>query len=98
LILKGIGPNFYRVDLRLDKRFVIKEDLRLEFIAEATNLFNRTNFLCVNDTICGATCDPKFLTGPYDFTGSKDLPVTAPLGFTAAHPGHRVQFGLKVAF
>jgi hypothetical protein len=94
----GIGPNFYRVDLRLRKRFVIKEDFRVEFIAEATNLFNRTSFLRVNDTICGATCDPRFLTGPFDFQGSEDLPATAPLGFTAAHAGRQVQFGLKVAF
>lgn len=100
----GIGPNYYATNLRINKQFAVRGaaadvgGVRVELIAEATNLFNQTNFLRVNDTICPATCDQKFLAGPFHFKGSKDIPATAPLGFTAAHPGRQLQFGLKIAF
>lgn len=106
----GIGPNFYSVNLRFTKRFYIarqgSEGLRVDFITEAANLFNHTNFLRVNDTVCGAFaqpgfingCDPRFLTGPFDFKGRRDLPATAPLGFVGAGSPRQLQFGLKVAF
>jgi hypothetical protein len=106
----GRGANYYSVNLRLNKRFHIAhggaEGLRVEFIAEASNLFNRTNFLRVNDVVCGAAaapgfingCDPKFLTGPFDFKGRSDLPPTSPLGFVSAGAARQLQFGLKIAF
>lgn len=106
----GQGPSFYNVNLRFTKRFYItrsgNEGWRLDFITEAANLFNHTNFTRVNDTICGALaqpgfingCDPKFLTGPFDFKGRRDLPATAPLGFVGAGTPRQLQFGLKIAF
>jgi hypothetical protein len=106
----GLGPNYYSVNLRMTKRFYLRrpsaEGLRVDFVAEAMNLFNRTNFTRVNDTVCGTAalassingCDPKFLTGPFDFEGRRDLPATAPLGFTGAAAPRQVQFGLKIAF
>jgi hypothetical protein len=103
----GIGENFYSVDLRMSKRLnlrPISERARLEFIVEATNLFNRANFLRVNDVVCGTTsqpgfingCDPKFLYGPFDFKGVRGLPPTAPLGFVSAAPARQFQFAVKV--
>jgi hypothetical protein len=105
----GRGENFYSVDLRMSKRFFLRhnsEGPRVELIVEATNLLNRANFLRVNDTVCGTTaqpgfingCDPKFLTGPFDFRGRRDLPPTAPLGFVSAAPPRQFQFGLKFEF
>jgi hypothetical protein len=110
----GQGPNFYSLNLRLNKRIFLAntgkgsatEGLRVEVIAEAANLLNRTNFLRVNDVICGGPgtlgdvggCNPRFLTGPFDFSGRSDVPGTAPLGFTAAAPGRQIQFGLKLVF
>lgn len=102
----GVGENFYSLDVRLSKRFYIgprSESRNIEFIIETTNLFNRTNFLRVNDIVCGTAaqpgsingCDPKFLTGPFDFRGNRDLPPTAPLGFVTAAPPRQFQFGLK---
>jgi len=38
------GPNFRTVDLSLNKSFALTEKLKLEFRAEAFNLFNRANF------------------------------------------------------
>jgi hypothetical protein len=105
----GRGENFYSVDLRMSKRFFLHQDSEgpsVEFIVEGTNLLNRANFLRVNDTVCGTTgqpgfingCDPKFLTGPFDFKGRRDLPPTAPLGFVSAAPPRQFQFGLKFEF
>ena len=105
----GVGENFHSVDLRMSKRFYLRRDAegpRVEFIAEATNLFNHVNYLRVNDVVCGTAaqpgfingCDPKFLTGPFDFRGIPGLPPTAPLGFVAAAPPRQFQFGLKFEF
>jgi Carboxypeptidase regulatory-like domain len=102
----GVGESFYSVDLRISKRFYLRrngEGPRVEFIAEATNLFNHVNYLRVNDVVCGTTaqpgfingCDPKFLTGPFDLRGIRGLPPTAPLGFVSAGPPRQLQFGLK---
>jgi hypothetical protein len=106
----GRGANFYNVNLRLNKRFYIvrngNEGWRVELIAEATNLFNRTNFLRVNDVVCGSAaapgfingCDPQFLIGPFDFKGRSDVAPTSPLGFVSAAAARQLQFGLKIAF
>ena len=105
----GVGENFYSVDLRVIKRFYLRQNAEgpsVEFIAEVTNLFNHVNYLRVNDVVCGTTaqpgfingCDPKFLTGPFDFRGIPGLPPTAPLGFVAAAAPRQFQFGMKVDF
>lgn len=105
----GRGAGFVSANLRLNKRFYLRnvnEGVYVEFIAETSNLFNHTNFLRVNDSVCGSVdapgaingCDPKFLTGPFDFKGRSDAPGTSPLGFVNAAPGRTVQFGLKIAY
>ena len=105
----GVGENFYNFDLRLSKQFYLRSESdgpSVEFIVEATNLFNHVNFLRVNDIVCGTTadpgfingCDPKFLIGPFDFRGVAGLPPTAPLAFVAAAPARQFQFGLRVEF
>jgi len=102
----GIGEKFYSVDLRLSKRVYLRpssEGPKMELIVEATNLLNRANYLRVNDVVCGTTaqpgfingCDPKFLTGPFNFRGIPGRPPTAPLGFVAAGPPRQFQFGLR---
>ena len=103
----GVGENFYSVDLRITKRFYFSKNAdgaRIDFIAEATNLLNHANYLRVNDVVCGTTaqpgfingCDPKFLTGPFDFRGVPGLPATAPLGFVSAASARQFQFGLRL--
>ena len=105
----GIGENFYSVDLRASKRFFVDhvtEAANLEFIVEVVNLFNHVNYLRVNDVVCGTSaqpgsingCDPKFLTGPFNFRGVPGLPPTAPLAFVSAGPARQFQLGLKFEF
>jgi hypothetical protein len=93
----GIGEKFIGADLRINKQFFINRDsgVRVEFITEVTNLFNRTNFLAINNVVGDS---PTFLAGPYDLRGMRGRSPTEPLGFTAVAPARQIQFGLKIAF
>jgi hypothetical protein len=98
----GRGGPFYSWDMRLNKQFYVSRDkgVRAEFIVEAINLLNHTNFEAVNNFV---GLNPKYLIGPFapgvfNATGDRNLPSTAPLGFTSAFDPRRFQFGLKIAF
>jgi hypothetical protein len=93
----GRGDNFYSFDMRLMKKFFINRDsgVRVDFLVEGTNLLNRTNFSSVFDVF---GTDPRFLFGPFNLRGSRDIPRNSPLGFSSAFAGRQIQFGLKVAF
>ncbi len=43
-------PELWNVDLRISRRFHITEDLNIEILGEAFNLFNRTQVTQVNNT------------------------------------------------
>jgi hypothetical protein len=47
----GRGPDYSDVDLRLSKSFKIMEKTQIQLVAEAFNLFNRTNFASVNNAL-----------------------------------------------
>jgi hypothetical protein len=65
------APSIKYVDLRVSRRFTIKEDAKLEFLAEGFNIFNRTQITGVNNRMyvlsnqggnIVATFDPTFGT------------------------------------
>jgi hypothetical protein len=58
--------------------------MRLEFIAEATNLFNRTNVVGLNTT---ATVD-----------AAGNILVPPPLNWAAALDQRLLQFGIRIGF
>ena len=90
----GHGPNFFSWDMRLTRSLPLGKDyLNLQFVAEAFNLFNRTNFQSVNN-IVGATPLSAF-TLPIE--GKRGDPAQ-PLSFTSAHDPRQFQFGLKLNF
>ncbi len=63
------SPGFFQWDMRVSKRVPIGERVRLELIADAFNLFNRTNVAAVNqlcDPTAGATCAAGQPTSAYD--------------------------------
>jgi hypothetical protein len=63
------SPNFFEWDMRLSRRIPIGERFKLDLIADAFNLFNRTNIAAVNQTcdpIAGATCFAGQPTASYD--------------------------------
>jgi hypothetical protein len=63
------SPNFFEWDMRLARRIPLGERLRLDLIADAFNLFNRTNIAAVNqlcDPSAGTTCSAGQPTAAYD--------------------------------
>jgi hypothetical protein len=44
-------PKIWYLDMRLSRRFAIKEGMRFEVLAEAFNLFNRTQVTGINSTL-----------------------------------------------
>jgi hypothetical protein len=78
-------PNFFQWDMRLSRRIPLGERLKLDLIADAFNLFNRTNIAAVNQL-----CDPG--TNPSAIgTCNAGQP-------TAAYDARQFQFALKLAW
>ncbi|HZF39382.1 MAG TPA: hypothetical protein VE715_11185, partial [Blastocatellia bacterium] len=103
----GHGEAFYSFDLRLARRFVVKESRYLEITVEGFNLFNRVNFQGVNNLIGGACMAnglPAACTAgatpmtDFSLSGRADQKPTAPLGFTSASDPRQLQFGVRFNF
>src|SRR5882724_9403729 len=65
-----VSPGFFQIDLRLSKQIPFGERLKLDLIADAFNLLNRTNVAAVNQ-LCepipgGGTCFRRSPTAAYD--------------------------------
>jgi hypothetical protein len=63
------SPNFFQVDMRLSRRIPLGERFKLDLIADAFNLLNRTNIAAVNqlcDPLAGSTCSAGQPTASYD--------------------------------
>jgi hypothetical protein len=106
----GQGEPFYSFDLRLGRRFFARDNRFLELTFEAFNLFNRTNFLGINNVL-GAACTtsdgasfiPCTVAGAvpltnYNLRGRRGLRTTDPLGFTSAFDPRQLQFGVRFNF
>ncbi len=62
-------PNFFQWDMRLSRRIPLGERFKLDVIADAFNLFNRTNIAAVNqlcDPSAGSSCTAGQPTASYD--------------------------------
>jgi hypothetical protein len=63
------SPNFFQVDMRLSRRIPLGERFKIDLIADAFNLLNRTNIAAV-DQLCnpfaGSTCTAGQPTASYD--------------------------------
>ncbi|MGH9766107.1 MAG: carboxypeptidase regulatory-like domain-containing protein [Blastocatellia bacterium] len=106
----GLGEPFYSFDLRVGRRLFANDRRFLELTVEAFNLFNRTNFLGVNNVLSaacttsdGANFIPCTVTGSvpltnYNLRGRRGLRTTDPLGFTSSFDPRQLQFGLRFNF
>lgn len=105
---RGRGDTFVSFDTRASKSFYFEQarGMRLDLIAEAQNLLNRTNFAAVNNIF---PANPDYalpnggtlLNGPYNVSGFAPTSVSQlsqPLAFTSAYPPRYVSVGLKLAF
>jgi hypothetical protein len=109
------GPGYATADLRITKAIFLHHDhdVRVDFTAEGTNIFNRVNFNRVNDQfdvngvpvggIVQTAMGPvNLLTGPYTgLHGVKPTSpgqITQPLYYSSADAARQIQFGVRVAF
>jgi hypothetical protein len=63
------SPNFFQVDTRLSRRIPLGERFKIDVIADAFNLLNRTNIAAVNqlcNPFAGSTCTAGQPTASYD--------------------------------
>jgi hypothetical protein len=90
--LRGFGA--WQMDLALRREFPIHENLRLQFRAEAFNIFNHPNFGQINSSLCapGPFCQFGQATG----TLATSLGVLSPL-YQMGGP-RSLQFALKLTF
>lgn len=101
----GHGEAFYSFDLRLARRFLVKESRYLEFTFEAFNLFNRVNFQGINNVLGGGCVDGGGLPVPctagstpmtnFKLRGREDRLPTQPLGFISASDARQLQLGIR---
>ena len=66
---KFTSPGFFQWDMRVSRRIPLGERFKLDLIADAFNLFNRTNIAAVNqlcDPSSGSTCTAGQPTAAYD--------------------------------
>jgi hypothetical protein len=99
----GLGPDYSDMDLRLSKSFKVNEHSALQVVAEAFNLFNRTNFASVNNEVptFNGFADPTKV--PVHLSGSFLNPLTinpggAPGAFTSALPRRQLQLGARMTW
>jgi hypothetical protein len=90
----GTGEAFYSFDMRLARRFAVREQRFLELTFEAFNLFNRTNLAGINN-IVGTTLATAT---NFRINGDRTKAPTQPLGFTSAADARKLQFGVRFNF
>ncbi len=79
------GPGYFNVDSTLAKNFAIRENLTMQLIAEAFNVFNHTNLANPNTCIdCGDSNNAGYIQGTYseqDGTSMRRLQFAARFQF-----------------
>jgi Carboxypeptidase regulatory-like domain len=94
-----LGPEFFSTDLRVGRQVRLNGDspLGLEFIFDAFNLFNRTNFKDVNNITNTPILDPVRFPD-VRVQGNNAVPANQFSGFTSAYDPRIIQLGLKLNF
>jgi hypothetical protein len=88
------GPNVKNVDLRISRRFYIKENMNIEVLGEAFNLFNTTQITGLNQNAyaLGITGTP-----PTTLTFTPSFGTTSEAGGTL-YRERQIQLGLRFQF
>ena len=89
----GTGPSYFGFDMRLARSFTLREGVSFQFIGEAFNVLNRTNFRGVNGVVGNVSIEdlPEKLVG-------RRGPVTEPFSFASAFDPRQFQFSLRLTF
>jgi hypothetical protein len=101
-----IGPGLADVDLRINRDFALTEKYHLQFLAEAFNLFNKTNVISVNSTAFGYSAPGSGVCTAAISAGTNGCLVPSatfltPISTTAANGlngARQLQFSAKFVF
>jgi hypothetical protein len=91
---RGFGA--WQMDLAIRRDFPIHERLRLQFRAEAFNIFNHPNFGTINQNYCSAGAGTACTFGQATGTLANSLGILSPL-YQMGGP-RSMQFALKLVF
>jgi hypothetical protein len=93
------GPDFFTTDLRVGRQIRLNGDspLGIEFIFDAFNLFNRTNFKEVNTITNTLILDPLRFPD-VRVKGNSAIPASQFSGFTSAYDPRIIQLAAKFSF
>jgi Carboxypeptidase regulatory-like domain len=107
----GLGPDLVNFDLGLSWRYKLGEARSLQFMAQAFNLFNRTNFASVNNVVGPFFGLPAAAGGNGSTTfnvrgirpgtllpGGQIANPSTPLTFTSDFPKRQIQLAVKLEF
>ena len=96
----GVGPGYFNMDWRLGRRFRFGDDdpRSFEFILDAFNLLNRTNYKAVNGNTNGVLYLNQLGARDVRVRGSEETPANRFGGFTSAFDPRIVQLALKLSF
>jgi hypothetical protein len=94
-----VGPDFFTTDLRVGRLVRLNGDspLGIEFIFDAFNLFNRTNFKEVNNITNTVILDPLRFQD-VRVKGNSGIPASRFSGFTSAYDPRIIQLAAKFNF
>jgi hypothetical protein len=65
-------PNIWYVDARLSRRFSLSEQMKVEFLVEGFNVFNRTQVTVVNGTLYNLSGNTLTFNAPFASTTGAD--------------------------
>jgi hypothetical protein len=88
------GDNFRSVDVRVSRNFTLTEKAKLEFIAEAFNLFNMLNVRFFNTVYGDSIFNPPGTPGTF-FEGARNPAYGTP---RAIFNPRQIQFALRFTF
>jgi hypothetical protein len=101
-----IGPSLYQVDFRAMRQFTLHENFKLQFLAEAFNIFNHTNISSVNTTafnytaVGGSGCPASIAAGSNGCiipNAAFEAP-TASSASNGLYTARQLQFSAKLVF
>ena len=90
-------PTKY-VDLRLSRRFTIKEDAKIEVLGEFFNIFNRTQVTAVNNRIYNIACTGVVGTGSCSATFDPTFGTPSDLSNGFFFRERQIQLGVRFEF
>jgi hypothetical protein len=101
-----IGPSLYQVDFRIMRQFTLHENFKLQFLAEAFNIFNHTNISSVNTTafnyaaVGGTGCPASLASGSNGciIPNSAFEAPTASSASNGLYTARQLQFSAKLVF